>query len=168
MLGLAPACSAASAGRLRAALAEALADFRDCRYERLAVVLPRLISAGHRFAAGGGAEQAGVLLAGIYTLTTRMLIKLDDQQLGWMAGDRAQVLASGTGDPLAAAEAARNLAVLARKAGWPGQAASIALAAVASPGLAGADPGWRPSGGCSSSPPHIALPAPVTGMACGT
>jgi hypothetical protein len=139
MLGLAPTSSAASAGGLREGLAGALADFRDCRYERLAAVLPRLISAGHLLAVGGDAEQAGVLMARIYTLTTRLLIKLDDQQLGWMAADRAQVLASGSGDPLAAAEASRNLAVLARKAGWHDQAASIALVAAASPGLEGAD-----------------------------
>jgi hypothetical protein len=67
-----------------------------------------------------------------------MLIKLDDQQLGWMAADRARVLASGGGDPLAVGEAARNLAVLARKAGWHQQASSIALSAAASPLLAGA------------------------------
>jgi len=70
-----------------------------------------------------------------------MLIKLDDQQLGWMAADRARVLASGSGDPLAVGEAARNLAVLARKAGWHDQASSIALAAASGPLLAG--PGSR-------------------------
>jgi hypothetical protein len=69
-----------------------------------------------------------------------MLIKLDDQQLGWMAADRARVLASGAGDPLAAGEVARNLAVLARKAGWHEQAASIALSAAASPLLTGKSP----------------------------
>lgn len=69
-----------------------------------------------------------------------MLTKLDDQQLGWMATDRARVLASGGGDPLAVGEAARNLAVLARKAGWHEQASSIALAAAASPLLAGLGP----------------------------
>jgi hypothetical protein len=66
-----------------------------------------------------------------------MLIKLDDQQLGWMAADRTRVLAFGGADPLAAGEAARNLAVLARKAGWHEQAASIALAAASSPILLG-------------------------------
>lgn len=139
MLGLAPASPPVSSGGLRAGLAGALADFRDCRYGRLAVVLPRLISAGHLLAADGDTEQADMLLAGVYTLTTRMLIKLDDQQLGWMAADRARVLASGSSDPLAEAEAARNLAVLARKAGWHDQAASIALSAAASPRLRGAD-----------------------------
>jgi hypothetical protein len=52
---------------------------------------------------------------------------------GW----RPTVLASGGGDPLAVGEAARNLAVLARKAGWHEQALSIALSAAASPLLAG-------------------------------
>ena len=33
--------------------------------------------------------EASAVLAGIYTLATRMLIKLDDQQLGWMAAGRA-------------------------------------------------------------------------------
>jgi transcriptional regulator with XRE-family HTH domain len=141
MLGLAPAPARVSAGAVRAGLDGALADFRDSRYGRLSVTLPRLISAGHVLAVGGGdSGQRDALLAGIYTLTTRMLIKLDDQQLGWMAADRARVLASGGGDPLAVGEAARNLAVLARKAGWHEQASSIALSAAASPLLAGPDP----------------------------
>jgi len=142
MLGLAPVPSRAPAGAVRAALDGALADFRSSRYGRLSVSLPRLISAGHVLAAeSGDPRERDALLAGIYTLATRMLIKLDDQQLGWMAADRARVLASGGGDPLAAGEAARNLAVLARKAGWHDQAASIALAAAASQLLAG--PGSR-------------------------
>jgi transcriptional regulator with XRE-family HTH domain len=141
MLGLAPTPARVSAGAVRAVLDGALADFRDSRYGRLSVTLPRLISAGHLLAADGGdSGQRNALLAGIYTLTTRMLIKLDDQQLGWMAADRARVLASGGGDPLAVGEAARNLAVLARKAGWHEQASSIALSAAASPLLAGPDP----------------------------
>lgn len=69
-----------------------------------------------------------------------MLIKLDDQQLGWMAADRAWVTADAGGHPLIAAEAARNLAVLARKAGWHTQALSIALAAADHPNLRGGGP----------------------------
>jgi transcriptional regulator with XRE-family HTH domain len=99
MLGLAPTPARVSAGAVRAVLDGALADFRDSRYGRLSVTLPRLISAGHLLAADGGdSGQRNALLAGIYTLTTRMLIKLDDQQLGWMAADRARVLASGGGE----------------------------------------------------------------------
>ncbi len=139
MLGLAPSPPGVSSAGLRTGLAAALADFHHCRYARLAGKLPRLISAGHLLAADGGTEETGVVLAAIYTLTTRMLIKLDDTQLGWMAADRAKLLASGA-DRLLEAEAARNLAVLARKAGWHAQAASIALTAAASPRLRGADP----------------------------
>jgi hypothetical protein len=140
MLGLTAGQAGVPASELRAGLAAALADFHHCRYSRLAAQLPRLISAGHMLAASSGTEQNSTLLAGIYTLTTRLLIKLDDQQLGWMAADRAKVLAAGGGDPLLEAETARNLAVLARKAGWHTQAARIALAAAASPRLRGADP----------------------------
>jgi len=141
MLGLTPASAWVPAGTLRAGLDGALADFRDSRYRRLSGTLPRLIAAGHTVAADGGdSREPNALLAGIYTLATRMLIKLDDQQLGWMAADRARVLASGGGDALAVGEAARNLAVLARKAGWHEQASSIALSAAGSPLLSGSSP----------------------------
>ena len=139
MLGLGPAPAEAPVDALRASLAAAFTDFNGCRYGRLAVQLPRLITAGHAAAASGN-PGASALLAGIYTLTTRMLIKLDDQQLGWMAADRARVIASGGDHPLAAAEAARNLAVLARKAGWYSQAMRIALQAADHPSLNGDDP----------------------------
>ena len=140
MLGLTSGPAAVPAGWLRTGLAGALTDFQYCRYTRLADGLPRLISGGHAMAAQAGDDpEASALLAGIYTLATRMLIKLDDQQLGWMAADRARVIAAGSGNPLIAAEASRNLAVLARKAGWHSQAMSIALTAAAHPGLRGAD-----------------------------
>ena len=143
MLGLTPGPAGVPASELRAGLTTALADYHHCRYSRLATQLPRLISVGHLLAADTGTEQNSTLLAGIYTLTTRLLIKLDDQQLSWMAADRAKVLAAGGSDPLLEAETARNLAVLARKAGWHTQAATIALTAAASPRLRGDDPQLR-------------------------
>ncbi|WP_405588055.1 hypothetical protein [Streptomyces sp. NBC_01190] len=63
---------------------------------------------------------------------------MDEQQLGWMAADRARQLAEAGGDVLAVAEAARQLAVLARKAGWHQEALSIALSAADHPDLRGA------------------------------
>jgi hypothetical protein len=77
------------------------------------------------------------LLAEVYLLATRVLIKLDDQQLGWMTADRARALAASSGDALTTAEASRNLAVLARKAGWYAQATVIALTAADDPALHG-------------------------------
>jgi transcriptional regulator with XRE-family HTH domain len=141
MLGLPPAPALISPGQLRAGLAAAMTGFHSCRYRSLARVLPRLIASGHHAAAQApGDADTIATLAQVYTLTTRMLIKLDDQQLGWMAADRASVLATAAADPLVTAETARNLAVLARKAGWHDQALSIALQAAGHPALRGADP----------------------------
>jgi hypothetical protein len=141
MLGLSLSSADTSIDRLRTGLIAALTDFRYCRYGQLAIELPRLIASGHTMAASIGDDPDGnALLAQIYTLTTRMLVKLDDQQLGWMAADRARVLAAGSRDPLLGAEAARNLAVLARKAGWHTQAISIALTAANDSRLRGDDP----------------------------
>jgi hypothetical protein len=69
-----------------------------------------------------------------------MLIKLDVADLGLVAADRARLVAQGAADPVLSAEAARNMAVLTRKAGWHDQAAEIALSAAADPRLRGADP----------------------------
>lgn len=125
MLGLKQPRAEATVEAMRDQLAAAHGDFAACRYARLADSLPRLISTGHAHASDD--SDASVLLAQVYGLATRMLIKLDDQQLAWMAADRAHTLAVGA--PLVHAEAARNLAVLARKAGWYDQATHIALAA---------------------------------------
>ncbi|MGI5201382.1 hypothetical protein ACQEU6_07310 [Spirillospora sp. CA-108201] len=76
-----------------------------------------------------GTGTAHTVLAELYTLVTRMLIKLDDQQLGWLAADRARTRADTAAAPFVAAEAARNLAVLARRTGWHSQAMAIALTA---------------------------------------
>ncbi|RPK59722.1 MULTISPECIES: hypothetical protein [unclassified Streptomyces] len=79
-------------------------------------------------------------MAQSYLLAARMLIKLDEQQLGWVAADRARQTAEAADDPLLIAEAARQLAVLARKADWHDQALSIALTAADHPGLRGGGP----------------------------
>lgn len=134
MLGLRTESVAVPATWIRAQLADALADFHMCRYRRLADRLPRLICHGHILAADG-AESDHTLLAEMYLLATRMLVKLDDQQLGWMAADRARTLADVGGNAFTAAEAARNLAVLARKAAWHSEAMAIALAAADHPAL---------------------------------
>jgi len=136
MLGLGPAPADCSLDQLQAGLASAMTEFHTCQYHRLANRLPRLISTVHALASADG-QQASALLAGTYTLVTRMLIKLEGAggQLGWMAADRAAAFATSAQDPLADAEAARNLAVLARRAGWHSQAMQIALHAADQPGL---------------------------------
>uniref|UniRef100_UPI003F493B71 helix-turn-helix domain-containing protein n=1 Tax=Pseudonocardia sp. CA-138482 TaxID=3240023 RepID=UPI003F493B71 len=144
LLGSGPAGGVSTASipaeGMPAALAAALADFHACRYRRLAGALPRLIRSGHAAADAEDDPRAAAVLAEVYTLATRMLIKLDEQALGWVAADRARLIAGGADDPLIAAEAARNLAVLARKAGWYDQASAIALAAADDPRLRTSDP----------------------------
>ncbi|MYV97044.1 helix-turn-helix domain-containing protein [Streptomyces sp. SID3343] len=127
MLGLDTAPAATTTAWVRGALAVALSDFHTGRYGALAERLPRLLAAGHALADESASVEHQALLAEIYVLTTRMLIKLDDPQLGWMAADRARIIAHTGNSALVAAEASRNLAVLARKAGWHEQAMRIAL-----------------------------------------
>ncbi|MFJ3876966.1 helix-turn-helix domain-containing protein [Streptomyces sp. NPDC090077] len=132
MLGLGPAAADAPLNHLAAELRRASAEFNDCAYSHLALRLPRLISAGHR--STGGSDSFRVL-AQAYLLATRILIKLDEPQLGWMAADRARQFADAGGAPVAVAEAARQQAVLARKAGWHDQALTLALNAADEPAL---------------------------------
>ncbi|MCP2259871.1 Helix-turn-helix domain-containing protein [Streptoalloteichus tenebrarius] len=129
MLGLGNAPDPSSAVTFDADFARALADFGACRYASLAIWLPRLIRSGHALTGSHGETQNYQLLAKSYLLATRMLIKMDEQQLGWMAADRARQSAEAGGDILTVAKSARQLAVLARKAGWHDEALSIALSA---------------------------------------
>jgi hypothetical protein len=134
MLGLHTDDPLPTPAQLRAELVAALTDFHASRYSGLAVRLPRLLRAGH--ALFDDDQEHAALLAHGYLLATRVLIKLDDQQLGWLGAERTRQFAEASGQPLIVAEAARNLAVLARKAGWRDQALSIALAAADHPDLA--------------------------------
>ncbi|MGH3814553.1 MAG: hypothetical protein ACRDUV_19225, partial [Pseudonocardiaceae bacterium] len=92
-----PAPTSVPTDRLRAEIAYALADFDACRYGNLAHRLPWLIRAAHVLTADGDIPQHHTLLAEVYLLTTRILIKLHNQQLGWMAADRARVTADISG-----------------------------------------------------------------------
>ncbi|WP_285594126.1 hypothetical protein [Kineosporia sp. NBRC 101731] len=86
----------------------------------------------------GGADSSDAhetVLAQAYLVATRVLIKFGDQPLGWMAADRARQLATDRDDVLLASEAARQLAVLARRSGWTDQALSIALSVADDPRL---------------------------------
>jgi transcriptional regulator with XRE-family HTH domain len=136
---LAPQGSAAvSRSALAAAFTQAKHAFQACRYEQLAMDLPRLIAGGTTLAESGTPADC-TLQAEILTLTARMLVKVDRTDLGLLAADRARQSAEGSADPIVPAEAARNLSVLTRKAGWHDRAAEIALSAADDPRLRGDD-----------------------------
>ncbi|MER6217056.1 helix-turn-helix transcriptional regulator [Streptomyces sp. NPDC001674] len=130
MLGLGRVPAEMPLELLAAELRRASAEFNACDYSRLALRLPRLISAGHQ-----STDDSVHVLTQAYLLATRILIKLDEPQLGWMAADRARQIAAAGGASVAVAEAARQQAVLARKAGWHDQALALALDAADEPAL---------------------------------
>ena len=131
MLGLGSAPAEAEPAGLVAELHRVHAEFRACAWDRLAASLPRLMRTAHVAVDASGYD----VLARSYLLATRLLIKMDEYQLGWMAADRARQLSEAVGDPLVVAESARQLAVLARKAGWHDQALALALNAADAPAL---------------------------------
>lgn len=131
MLGLGDVPGEPAPAGLAAELHRVHIEFRACAWDSLAVRLPRLMRTAHAAAGAAGYD----VLARSYLLATRLLIKLDEPQLGWMAADRARQLSEAAGEPLAIAESARQLAVLARKAGWHDQALTLALTAADDPAL---------------------------------
>ncbi|MEV5985718.1 helix-turn-helix transcriptional regulator [Streptomyces sp. NPDC052051] len=133
MLGLALGASDLTPDQLPTELARASSDLATARYGRLAQRLPQLLRAAHQ---ASGTGHYPVLAHG-YLLATRVLIKLHEPQLGWMAADRARQIAHAAGIPLAIAEAVRQQAVLARQAGWHDQSLTLALAAADDSALRG-------------------------------
>jgi hypothetical protein len=165
-LGPAPAPAPVSAERLRAEIAYALADFDACRYGSLAHRVPWLIRVGHALIADGDIPQHHMLLAKVDLLTTRVLIKLNDQQFGWMAADRARIIADISGDALTAAKPhatsyprlKSGLARLSpvhrpdrRRRSRPVQRVNVHAA---------------PNAACSSNQPPTPPPVATTGPAC--
>ncbi|MCP2341157.1 helix-turn-helix transcriptional regulator [Actinomadura rupiterrae] len=130
-----------TAGQARALLGQATNAFHSCRYADLGRDLPAMIVGTQRIAGAADDRFAYGLLAQAYILATRLLIKLEEVDLGLLAADRAHTFASGGGNAALVGEAARNKAVLVRKAGWHDDAAAIALQAADH--LTGTDPGAR-------------------------
>ncbi|MUN36244.1 helix-turn-helix domain-containing protein [Actinomadura sp. NEAU-AAG5] len=125
LLGTGDRAAPVAAPRLAVALNAACRDYDACQYGRLAEGLPGLLAGGH---AAAGKPGSAAILAHTYNLVTRLMVKLDEP-LGWLAVDRARTHADMSGDVLASAEAARQLAVLTRRNGWHDQATEIAMAA---------------------------------------
>ncbi|GGX36351.1 hypothetical protein [Streptomyces noursei] len=83
MLGLHTTIFVPPTAALHADLARAFTDFHACRYGSLAMRLPRVISASHARATGGGGTEHGALLAQSYLLadqTRRAAARLDGRR----------------------------------------------------------------------------------------
>jgi transcriptional regulator with XRE-family HTH domain len=147
LLGPVPAAPPATLTSLETALRTAQQDFLRCRYLSLARCLPRIITAAEATVRDHDLPAAHGLLAQTYTLTCRVLAKLDASGLEWIAADRALHAASPAADPLVTAEAQRMLASAARRAGQYDRAQTLTLAA--------AD--HLTIGGPAPDPAHLAL-----------
>jgi transcriptional regulator with XRE-family HTH domain len=125
---------------LRAVLADAHADFRDCQYVDLAARLPELITTAETTHRDVGSPDSAAVVARAYNLATRALIKLDASGLEWVSADRAVHAAGNADDPLALAEAQRLLGSACRRAGQHERAQSLTLMAARQLQIGGKSP----------------------------
>lgn len=147
-----PATSPPGALTVAQALARARDQFHACRYSDLAARLPMLLAgavAQHEQASGDERQAASAVLADAYNLATRLAIKLDADELGAIASDRAITAARASGDPLTTAEATRMVSSVLRRAGHHSAAQELLLGAAGELSAAGqADPElWSVLGG---------------------
>ncbi|MFC4906646.1 hypothetical protein [Actinomadura gamaensis] len=126
----------------RALLGKATTAFSCCSAD-LGRDLPAKIVGTQQLVTVADDPLASGLLAHTYILAARLLIKLDEIDLGLLAADRAHPFATCAEDAVLVGEAARNKAALVRKAGWHDYDAAIAQAAAH---LTVPIPGLGPSG----------------------
>jgi transcriptional regulator with XRE-family HTH domain/tetratricopeptide (TPR) repeat protein len=125
-----PGVEPVGVGVLLDRLAVARGEFTACRYLPLAGRLSGLISAAEATAAEHRAHPAAArILADVYNLATRSLIKLEASGLEWVSADRGLRAARTCEDPLTVAESQRLLASVARRAGDHDRAQTLTLAA---------------------------------------
>ncbi|MEU8134959.1 helix-turn-helix domain-containing protein [Streptodolium elevatio] len=118
----------ATAQDVTARLARARALFDAGDHARLVANVPDLLAAAHAAARDARPEDYG-RLAACYDLTTEVLTKIGRHPASRSAADRATVYADLSGSPLAAASAARQLAILLRHQGEKAAAQRLTLQA---------------------------------------
>lgn len=100
-------------GHLDARLSSARTMYDQGRHSHLLAMLPTLIADGHSAAASRRSlDQAR--LSSVYSLASAVLIKLGSYGRARLTADRARTWAEVSGSPLAAAAAARELAIVLR------------------------------------------------------
>lgn len=124
-------------------LALAHREFSACQYVPLADRLPALITSAHATVTAHPQPVGHQLLAQVYNLATRALIKLEASGLEWLAADRALLAAQDAADQLTLAESQRLVASVARRAGHHDRAQTLTLAAASHLDVATAQPDPR-------------------------
>ncbi|WP_255219344.1 hypothetical protein [Nocardia tenerifensis] len=100
------------------------------RYSDVAARLPGLLSAAYatrEAAHGDGAGATDVLLSKAYSLASRLMVRLGNDQLAWTTADRAVHTAYAGDDVLAQASARRVWAIVLRRAGYSATAQQVII-----------------------------------------
>jgi len=119
---------------IRAAVAQARADFQLARYGRLVQQLPGLVSSAMATREAADARErapAATLLAEAYIVAANFMVKLNDDTLAMTLADRALLAAAGGDDPLTFADARRAVATALRRGGHRARSRDLLAAAAA-------------------------------------
>ena len=121
-----------SMATLRAAIAQARAEFQTARYDSLAARLPGLVAAAvatRQADSGGELTAASILLADAYITAANFMVKLNDDALALALADRALQAATVGDDPLTVADARRAVATVLRRTGRRASARNLLISA---------------------------------------
>ncbi|MGB3437318.1 MAG: helix-turn-helix transcriptional regulator [Actinophytocola sp.] len=116
--------------RLRQAVAHVRATFYAGRYAEAAVQLLDLLpiaAATHATSVAHGQAAVKGQLAELHIITSELMIKVSNDPLAWTTADRATQAAQDSGDTLTQAAAARQWAIVLRRAGHASTAQRLVL-----------------------------------------
>jgi len=105
--------------------------YQAADYARAANLLPRLIRGVDALVIQGGSSVHPTVLAaqsGVYVVTAKLVTKIGDAQLAWLAADRAASVAQRAEDPLLCAAAAYQVVCALLKGGQLAEGERIAVA----------------------------------------
>ncbi|MFF3866134.1 helix-turn-helix domain-containing protein [Micromonospora sp. NPDC001898] len=119
--------AAPPAGELARRVGHAWLTYQHADYPQLLRMLPALLGDAQRAHSGGGGDGGAELLVQAYRITSSVLVKLGEGDLGWLAADRA--MSVSTGDPLLVAAATVPLGQALRDLGRARPALAVTIAA---------------------------------------
>ncbi|MBB1259351.1 XRE family transcriptional regulator [Streptomyces alkaliterrae] len=114
---------------LAAAVRASRTEFSACRYDTLSRALPARIALAEAFGSEGSPEQAATAVARLYSIATRLCIKLGEDGLAPVTAGRALSAALGGADAVTVAGAHRMVSSTWRRRGDYARATDIAVTA---------------------------------------
>lgn len=124
-----PTTATVDIGRLGTAVATAKRNYQACRYSTVINTLPRLLAdlrTASQSLEGDKRLQAEALSAEAHHVAASILLKLDDEGLGWIAADRSMQAARASQDPTIIGSSARIITHALMNDGHHGAATTTA------------------------------------------